>query len=145
MTDDLTRSLHKPQDAEPYEPMPRREWLVTNGLGGYASGTVAGVITRRYHGLLVSALPAPLGRMVMLNHLLERIRLTPATSVWLGEEQDVAGPNAVDRAGLLTEFRLELGLPTRWRGLYEDAGEKARQRHQTASIAPLATPSGACR
>ena len=55
--------------------MPRREWLVTNGLGGYASGTVAGVVTRRYHGLLVASLPAPLGRMVMLNHLLERVRL----------------------------------------------------------------------
>ena len=36
-----------------------REWLVTNGLGGYASGTVSGVMTRRYHGLLVAALPAP--------------------------------------------------------------------------------------
>ena len=34
----------------------RREWLVTNGLGGYASGTVAGLLTRRYHGLLVAAL-----------------------------------------------------------------------------------------
>ena len=38
-----------------------REWLVTNGLGGYASGTVSGAITRRYHGLLIAALPAPLG------------------------------------------------------------------------------------
>ena len=47
----------------------------TNGLGGYASGTVAGVVTRRYHGLLVASLPAPLGRVVMLNHLLERVRL----------------------------------------------------------------------
>ena len=51
-----------------------REWLVTNGLGGYASGTVAGVTTRRYHGLLVAALPAPLGRVVMLNHLTEDYR-----------------------------------------------------------------------
>lgn len=37
------------------------EWLVTNGLGGYASGTVAGLLTRRYHGLLVAALQPPLG------------------------------------------------------------------------------------
>ena len=44
------------------EPLLTREWLVTNGLGGYASGTVAGVATRRYHGLLIAALPAPLGR-----------------------------------------------------------------------------------
>ena len=33
-----------------------REWLCTNGIGGFASGTVAGVLTRRYHGLLVAAL-----------------------------------------------------------------------------------------
>ena len=34
-----------------------REWLVTNGLGGYAAGSLSGVITRRYHGLLIAALP----------------------------------------------------------------------------------------
>ncbi len=37
-----------------------REWLVTNGIGGYAIGTVAGVNTRRYHGLLGAALRPPL-------------------------------------------------------------------------------------
>jgi predicted glycogen debranching enzyme len=46
-----------------------REWLVTNGIGGYASGTVAGVLTRRYHGLLVAALQPPLGRTLMLTKL----------------------------------------------------------------------------
>ena len=44
----------------------RREWLVTNGLGGYASGTVAGVNTRRYHGLLVAALAPPVQRTVLV-------------------------------------------------------------------------------
>lgn len=43
-----------------------REWLVTNGIGGYASGTVAGLMTRRYHGLLVAALNPPLGRTLLL-------------------------------------------------------------------------------
>lgn len=47
----------------------RREWLVTNGLGGYASGTVAGLVTRRYHGLLVAALTPPLGRTLMVAKL----------------------------------------------------------------------------
>ena len=37
-----------------------REWLVTNGLGGYASGTISGVATHRFHGLLIAALPSPL-------------------------------------------------------------------------------------
>src|SRR3954465_7742841 len=51
----------------------RREWLATNGLGGYASATISGSVTWRYHGLLIAALPAPFGRMVMLNHLSEFI------------------------------------------------------------------------
>lgn len=44
----------------------RREWLVTNGIGGFASGTVAGSLTRRYHGLLMAALAPPLGRTLLL-------------------------------------------------------------------------------
>jgi glycogen debranching enzyme len=44
----------------------QKEWLVTNGLGGYASGTVSGANTRRYHGLLVAALRPPLERTVMV-------------------------------------------------------------------------------
>jgi predicted glycogen debranching enzyme len=111
----VRRALERPQDAGTGDGvMPRREWLVTNGLGGYASGTVAGVVTRRYHGLLVSAMPAPLGRYVMLNHLLERVRLPNREVTWLGDEDEVAGINAVDRRGHLTEFSLELGLPV-WR------------------------------
>jgi predicted glycogen debranching enzyme len=109
------RVLTHPVDSRPSDvsakAMPRREWLVANGLGGYASGTVAGVVTRRYHGLLVAALPAPFGRFVMLNHLLERVRLPNRRVTWLGDEDEVAGPNAADRAGHLVEFRLELGLP----------------------------------
>jgi predicted glycogen debranching enzyme len=108
---DPTRILDHPHDEIESSPMPRREWLVTNGLGGYASSTVAGVVTRRYHGLLVAALPAPLGRIVMLNHLLERVRLPDRGIVWLGDEDEVAGPNATDRKDHLVEFRLELGLP----------------------------------
>ena len=46
-----------------------REWLVTNGVGGYASGTVAGLLTRRYHGLLIAALDPPLGRTLLLTKL----------------------------------------------------------------------------
>lgn len=43
-----------------------REWLVTNGIGGYASGTLAGTLSRRYHGLLMAALKPPLGRTLLL-------------------------------------------------------------------------------
>ena len=51
----------------------RREWLITNGLGGYGSGTVAGLATRRYHGLLVAALDPPLGRTLLLAKLDETV------------------------------------------------------------------------
>ncbi len=113
---DLVRIITSPRDRADEaiaagERPPRREWLVTNGLGGYASGTVAGMLTRRYHGMLVASLPAPLGRMVLLNHLLERVRLPGKGVVWLGDQDEVAGPNTADSTEHLSEFRLELGLP----------------------------------
>ena len=52
----------------------KREWLVTNGLGGYASQTIAGTTTRRYHGLLVAALEPPVKRTVLVNGLDETAR-----------------------------------------------------------------------
>src|SRR5881275_3097234 len=48
-----------------------REWLETNGLGSFASSTIAGLNTRRYHGLLVAATKPPVGRIVMLSKLEE--------------------------------------------------------------------------
>ncbi len=53
----------------------RREWLEANGLGGWASSTIAGAHTRRYHGLLVAATHPPVGRMVLLSKLDETITL----------------------------------------------------------------------
>jgi predicted glycogen debranching enzyme len=50
-----------------------REWLVTNGIGGYASGAIASVLTRRYHGLLVAALKPPLGQTLLLTKLDETV------------------------------------------------------------------------
>jgi predicted glycogen debranching enzyme len=50
-----------------------REWLVTNGIGGYGSGSVAGSITRGYHGLLVAAIKPPVDRRVMLVKLDEKV------------------------------------------------------------------------
>jgi predicted glycogen debranching enzyme len=50
-----------------------REWLVTNGIGGYASGTISGVLTRRYHGLLIAALTPPVARTLLLTKLDESV------------------------------------------------------------------------
>src|SRR6188508_3199654 len=68
-----------------------REWLVTNGLGGYASGSVSGAITRKYHGILIAALPAPLGRMVMWSHVSEFLRFSENDVVSLGAEERAGG------------------------------------------------------
>ena len=88
-----------------------REWLVTNGLGGYASGTIPGAITRRYHGLLIAALPAPHGRMVMWSHVSEFLRFGPKDVVSLGGEEHAGGQLDLQGADFLREFRLEDGLP----------------------------------
>ena len=92
----------------------QQEWLVTNGLGGFASGTLAGVPTRRYHGLLIAALPAPLGRLVMFNHLTEELEFGDGTVARIGGEQHHIDDLDIHGCDYLTEFRLEMGLPV-WR------------------------------
>lgn len=52
-----------------------REWIITNGLGGYASSTSIGMNTRKYHGLLVAAINPPVRRRVMLSSLDEEIQV----------------------------------------------------------------------
>jgi predicted glycogen debranching enzyme len=82
-----------------------REWLETNGIGGYASSSVSGANTRRYHGLLVAATRPPLGRVVMLSKFEE-------TLVLGGERFDLSCnqyPGTVHPEGhkYLTGFRLD--------------------------------------
>jgi predicted glycogen debranching enzyme len=109
---DLERTLTWPSDSSSRSnALLDREWLVTNGLGGYASGTIAGASTRRYHGLLIAALPAPLGRRVMLNHLLELLRFPDGSFVQVGGEERVGGGLELYGSQHLTDFRLEAGLP----------------------------------
>ncbi len=102
-----------------------REWLVTNGLGGYGSGTISGAVTRRYHGLLVAALPAPFGRTVMWSHLSEVLRFGPDDIVSLGAEERAGGQLDLHGADYFKEFRLEQGLPV-W--LYEVRGLTIEKR-----------------
>ncbi|MCF6148083.1 MAG: glycogen debranching protein [Candidatus Kuenenia sp.] len=52
-----------------------KEWLETNGIGGYASSTIIGANTRRYHGLLLASTKPPLGRILMLSKLEESLRI----------------------------------------------------------------------
>jgi len=93
-----------------------REWLETNGIGGFASATITGCHTRRYHGLLVAGTKPPVGRLVLLSKLEE-------TLVVNGREFELGTnryPGAVHPQGfrLLKEFRLD-PFPT---FLFEVAG-----------------------
>ena len=88
----------------------QREWLVTNGMGGFASGTVAGHLTRRYHGLLIAALKPPLGRTLLVAKVEETAedneRTYPlATHRWAGGAVDPQGFRQIER------FRLEGTTP----------------------------------
>ena len=83
----------------------RLEWLETNGIGGYASGTVSGVRSRRYHGLLVAATRPPLGRAVLLSGFEETVSLGGKKFALSTARYE----NAVSPEGykLLKEFRLD--------------------------------------
>ncbi len=96
-----------------------REWLVTNGIGGYASGTVAGVLTRRYHGLLVAALAPPLGRSLLLAKLDETAQYD-RQSYPLSTNQWVDGTVSPEGYCYIEHFCLEGTIPT-WRFAIADA------------------------
>src|SRR5436189_6015084 len=106
-----TRSLPWDKASHSRELLLSREWLVTNGLGGFASGTISGAITRRYHGLLIAALPAPHGRMVMWSQVSEYLRFDDDKTISLGDEERAGGQLDLGAADYLHEFRLEHGLP----------------------------------
>ncbi|MGA2215862.1 MAG: amylo-alpha-1,6-glucosidase [Bryobacteraceae bacterium] len=114
MTDLVIRMPWPGKGGADPEPGLDREWLVTNGLGGYASGTLSGVITRRYHGYLVAALPVPFGRVMMLNEMGERLELSNGEFVQLSGQERPGNPVKVDAMEYLSEFRLDAGSPV-WR------------------------------
>jgi predicted glycogen debranching enzyme len=95
-----------------FEAAEAREWLVTNGIGGFASGTIAGNMTRRYHGLLMAALRPPVGRTHLVAGLDEIVR-------YAGKEYPLAthfwASGAIDPKGFLSieSFRLE-GMTPVW-------------------------------
>src|SRR6516165_6240877 len=100
----------------------RREWIETNGMGGYASSTIVGLNTRRYHGLLVAATRPPLGRMVLLSKVEETIIIG-------GHRYDLStnrysGAFYPDGYELLKEFRLD-PFPT---FVYEVEGVEIEKR-----------------
>jgi predicted glycogen debranching enzyme len=96
-----------------------REWLCTNGLGGFASGTVAGLPTRRYHALLVAALKPPVGRTVMVSGLEERVEYDGGTYA-LATDRWADGTVAPEGHRLIERFHLDGTTPV-WRYACADA------------------------
>ncbi|HEX3035549.1 MAG TPA: amylo-alpha-1,6-glucosidase [Thermodesulfobacteriota bacterium] len=97
----------------------KREWLVTNGIGGFASGTVAGLLTRRYHGLLVAALKPPLGRTLLATKMDETVTYDGAqfplyTNHWADGTVDPHGYRNIE------SFHLEGTIPV-WKFACADA------------------------
>ena len=85
----------------------QREWLVTNGLGGYAMGTVSGAPSRSYHGLLIAALSPPVERTLLVSQLEASVSAPDGSTTALGHRQ-------------IESFALEGTVP-RWRYAVADA------------------------
>jgi predicted glycogen debranching enzyme len=96
-----------------------REWLVTNGIGGYASGTVAGGMTRRYHGLLIAALQPPVGRTQLVAWIDETVHCD-GTEFALATHRWISGAVAPSGFQYIDGFRLE-GTTPAWTYAVGDA------------------------
>ena len=102
-----------------------REWLVANGIGGFAMGTISGMLTRRYHGLLIAALKPPLGRTLMLTKLDETVKYDDTyypiyVDRWFGDDEEEPGLTEPFGHFNLERFRLEGTTPT-WTYSFADA------------------------
>src|SRR5579862_8967566 len=91
------------QQCKNVEVSSRREWLLPNGIGGYAMGTACGINTRRYHALLIAATTPPTGRMALLAGLEAFIQPPGGNSIGLSANQ-YAGAIYPEGYGYLRSF-----------------------------------------
>jgi predicted glycogen debranching enzyme len=97
----------------------RREWLVTNGVGGFACGTLAGMLSRRYHGMLVAASEPPLGRRLRVAKYDETLTYD-GVAVALGTDRWFDGTVAPAGYPNISSFSRD-GSSCVWRFAYADA------------------------
>ena len=121
-----------------------REWLVTNGIGGFACGTVAGTLTRRYHGLLVAALP-PRGIALSWFPKLMRWWNTTGKAYALGANRWAGGaidPLRLSAHRTLSPGRHDAGVDLRLRGRFAGKAnlDGARREHDLCAIHRGARP-----
>jgi predicted glycogen debranching enzyme len=114
----IPESLPRADYARPASAL-EREWLVTNGLGGFAYGTISLANTRRYHGLLVASLHPPVDRVLMLSKVEVTARYRGQTFE-LATNEFADGTLAPRGCELLSAFRLEEGVPV-WLYALSDA------------------------
>ncbi|NLG76821.1 MAG: glycogen debranching protein [Xanthomonadaceae bacterium] len=95
----------------------RKEWLITNGLGGYASGTLSGIPARKYHGLFVPNLSAPKGRHIMISRL-DEVLVIGEHRLHLGGAEFANERVIGESHRYLTEFRMDDRIAV-WRFEYE--------------------------
>lgn len=119
MNDNLSRLSLGRDNWDTFEQAIKREWLVTNGIGGFASGTVGEVNTRRYHGLLMAALSPPVVRTLMVAAI-DLVVHYGASQYHLSTHEFSDG--TVDPHGYLhlESFHLDDGMPV-WRYAIADA------------------------
>lgn len=120
----FTHVPNTPLTEEERQQLLETEWLVTNGLGGYASGTIGGTLTRVFHGYLIAALATPLGRTMMLNDVLELVVVGDGRVIPLNGLETEDG-EYTDNSQFLSNFRLDTGLPV-W--TYEVEGTTIEKR-----------------
>jgi glycogen debranching enzyme len=123
-----------------------REWIVTNGLGGYASGSVAGATTRSYHGLLVAALIPPVERDVLVTKIDETVELPDKSVLKLGVNEYQDGTIDPQGYNYLDTFSLEADIPcfryqlneniTLEKRVWMEYGQNTTYVHYALSAAP---------
>lgn len=125
-----------------------REWLVTNGLGGYAMGSLSGATTRRYHGLLVAALRPPVARTVLVTKMDEEMELPDGQRVELGTTEyagDIINPAgyvylddfALEGSVARFRYRLNGGVALEKRIWMEHGHNTTYVRYHLTELAPL--------
>jgi predicted glycogen debranching enzyme len=117
----------------------KREWLVTNGIGGFASGTVAGLLTRCYHGLLIASLAPPAKRTLLVAKIDESVQYNQklyhiATNRWLGgtiEPQGFINIESFHLEGTIPVWTFTCGDALLEKRIWMEQGENTTYTHYT--------------
>ncbi len=137
-----------PEIMQDQHPALEREWLVTNGIGGFASASLSGANTRRYHGLLIAALQPPLGRTLLLGKLDEEASINGQNyplyvNEWRGNARSLQGLawlDTLEMHGTLPSFVYRLGEATLTKTIWMEYGMNTSYVRYHYQAGPDASP-----